>query len=434
LNNLFDYLKSRSKSSVAKNFFALSILQVANFIFPMITLPYVTRIFGPEIYGLLNFATSFLVYFSLIVNYGFDLSASREISQNRNNWSKVEEIFNNVLFSKLFLFFIASIFFLVSLFAIQKIEEYKALYLIMYFGSIFNIFFPTWFFQGIEKLNITAIFTFIVKLIFTGLIFLLIKSKDDYLLYPLTTIIGQIIVSIISLILITKRFNIKLKMPLTFLAIYNTLKEGSKIFLTTVIINLYTTTNLVLLGFLATDYDVGIFSAAQKIIIIIISLITGPIGQSLYPHIGYTLSKNYQNGIQKIYESFLIVVIITIVPAIIIFIFPSIIINILYGHQFNDAIITLRILAFLPLIIGISNIFGVQGLLNLKKDKEVILITSIGALVGLGINFYLIPVYKYNGAALSWLLTEIVITILMIIVFIKNTNFKQDIKIFQRNI
>ena len=427
MKKILSFIKNSRNSTVAKNFVSLSLLQVANYVFPLITLPYITRIFGPELYGLINFATSFIAYFTLIVNYGFDLSASRDIAQNRDNWANIEKIFNNVLFSKVLLFLVSALVFFITLFSVAKINQYKILYLIMFLGVGGNVFFPTWFFQGIEKLNLTAIFTFIIRLIFTLLVFLLIKSKNDYLLYPVTTLIGQIIVSIISLWLIQKTYKIKIKLPL-LTDIWKTLKNDAKIFYTTVVINLYTTTNFVMLGFLAGDYDVGIYSAAYKIVIIIMSIISGPLSQSLYPSIGKTFAKSRELGIIKVYKALIFVIPLTLIPSVVIFLFPDLIIHALYGHKFDSAIETLKLLAFAPLIIGLSNVFGIQGLLNLKLDGFVTIVTTIGAIMGLTLNFIFVPIYKYNGTAISWLITEITITILMIIAFAKNTDFIFNLK------
>lgn len=408
-------------STVKKNFIALSVLQATNYIFPLITIPYITRIFGPEIFGLLNFATSILAYFWLLVNYGFDLSASRDIAQNRDNYSKVNEIFNNVLFSKLFLYCIAAVLFLICLFSIDKLYSYKSLYLIMFLGGIFNIFFPTWFFQGMEKLTFTAVFTFIIRLVFTVLIFVLIRSKEDYLLYPVSTIAGQILVSIISIILITKQFGIIIKIP-KLNKVLNTIKESWRLFATTVVINLYTTTNFVLLGFLAGNYEVGIYTAAYKVVIIFMSIISSPLSQALYPSIGYSFKLSLEEGIKKINKALKYIITLTLVTSIIMLAFPNLFIKLLFGYKFLEAIHTLQILSFIPLIIGLSNIFGIQGLLNLRKDKYVYGITTIGAIIGISLNFLLVPIFKQNGTAISWVITEIIITLLMFFAFVKVKN------------
>jgi PST family polysaccharide transporter len=409
-------------STVKKNFFALGLLQVTNYLVPLITIPYISRIFGPEIFGLINFATSFIAYFWLLVNYGFDLSASRDIAQNKNNKVKINEIFNNVLFSKLFLYLIALIIFLIILFSVDKINQQKSIYLLLFFGGIFNIFFPTWFFQGIEKLTFSSFLNFITKLLFTILIFSIIKSKEDYIIYPLTLIIGQFFVAILSIYIILKKFDIKIKL-VPFNTILITLKKSWQIFATTVVINLYTTTNIVLLGFLSTDYDVGIFTAAYKIVAVFISIITIPIGQAIYPNIAYSFSKSSEEGIRKIIKALKFVLPITLFSSFLLLVFSNFFINILFGPKFGEANKAIRILSFLPFIIGLSNLFGIQGLLNLKRDRYVYLITTFGALIGLILNLWLIPILRFNGTAISWMITEIFITIMMFVFFIRNSKF-----------
>jgi len=416
-----------NKSTVAKNFYALSILQSTNYIFPIITIPYVTRILGPEVFGLLNFASSIIAYLWLLINYGFDLSASREIAQNRNNKIKINEIFNRVLFSKLYLFLFATIIFIIVLFFVNKVEEHKLLYIILFFGGIFNIFFPTWYFQGIEKLNFTSIFTFIIRLVFTFLIFILIKNENDYLYYPIATIAGQILVSAIAMYVIIKNFKISIFVP-KYIEIKNTLKDSLRIFITTIVINLYTTTNFVILGFLAGTYEVGIFTAAHKIVIIFMSIISAPLGQALYPNIGHAFSQSYEMGIQKIYKAIGVIIPITVVPSLMMFFFPDIFITLIFGNKYYASISTLRILSFVPFIVGLSNIFGIQGLLNLKKDNLVIAITLIGAVLGLTLNFILVPLFRQNGTAISWVITEAIITFMMFLAFSRYTNIIQDFK------
>jgi PST family polysaccharide transporter len=208
-----------------------------------------------------------------------------------------------------------------------------------------------------------------------------------------------------------------------FNTILITLKKSWQIFATTVVINLYTTTNIVLLGFLSTDYDVGIFTAAYKIVAVFISIITIPIGQSIYPNIAHSFSKSSEEGVKKIIKALKFLIPLTLFSSFLLLIFSNFFISVLFGTKFGEANKVIKILSFLPFIIGLSNLFGIQGLLNLKKDKYVYLITSLGALIGLLLNLCLIPLLRFNGAAISWLITEIVITIMMFIYFIKNSNF-----------
>ena len=203
--------------------------------------------------------------------------------------------------------------------------------------------------------------------------------------------------------------------------------------MTTVVVNLYTTTNFVLLGFLSNDKQVGIYSAAYKIIILFMSIISAPLGQALYPSIGYTFSKSYEEGIKKLYHALYIVIILTLCSSLLILFLSKYLIFMIFGDKFKESIVTLRIMSFLPLIIGLSNVWGIQGLLNLKKDGYVNMVTFIGAGISLILNFLLIPVYQANGTAFSWLITEIIITVLMLYGFVKYTDFYNDIKKYPFN-
>ncbi len=411
----------KNLSSVKKNFLSLSLIQIASYLFPLLTLPYITRIFGPELYGLFNYATSIMGYFGLLINFGFELSGSREIAINRNNPEKLSLIFSSIIFSKLILFLICAIIFIMSIFTIHEFKMYLILYVIIFLGNFFNIFFPTWFFQGMEKLNITAIFSFSIKLISTIMIFLVIRNKNDLINYALIGFFTQILISIISLYIIIRKFRI----GLVFIKLKNIKEQiviSYKIFISTIVINLYTTTNFVILGSLSSKHDVGIYTAAYKVMLIIMSVLNGPFGQALYPNIAHAMTQSIEVGISKMYYALKRIVPLTFLLGLICFIFSESIIKILYGPKFLDAILTLKILSFLPMIITISNIFGIQGLLTLKQDKYLTLITICGAISGLTLNFVLVPFLRHNGTAISWLITEILITVLTYTFFQKIKN------------
>ncbi len=422
-------------SVVKKNFLSLSILQIANYIFPLITLPYITRIFGPELYGLINFASSLIAYFTLIVNYGFNLSASRDIAQNRDNWEKVEKIFNNVLSSKVLLFFVSALVFLVTVFSVAKINQYKVLYLIMFLEVGGNVFFPTWFFQGIEKLNLTAIFTFIIRLIFTLLVFLLIKSKDDFLLYPVTTLVGQIIVAIISLWIIHKTYKINIKFA-GIDEIWKTLKNDAKIFYTTIVINLYSTTNLVLLGFLGSNEQVGIFSAAYKMIYFSMAIFSTPFSNSLFPNISSDYNHSIEIVLKKIKKSLVVGLPISFMITITFYYFAGSLITTMFGNKFMEATKLLKILSIMPTIIFITNIFYLNGLINMRKDRIALLITTTAGILNIILNIIFIPIYHTYAVAYIWVLIEFMIMIASILFFVHfikikyNMNLASIIKVF----
>lgn len=407
-----------AKRTLITNFFSLSSFQFVNYVLPLITVPYVVRIMGPSNYGLVNFASAFVGYFALLVNYGFDLSATREIARYRDNIVKTNEIFNSVLFAKLNLFVAGTMVFGVCLLTVAKFREEWLLFMYVYIGLVGATFFPTWLFQGMERLSLTATFNFIIRLLFTFSIFIFIKKRSDYLLYALISSLGVVVGGICAFAYALKQFNLDLKLP-SMTDLKNAYRNGWLLFTSTVVINFYTTSNTVILGFFADSINVGFYSGAMKFITVAQALLTMPLNQSLYPHIATSFREGYETGINKLKKAVIVVGAFTLVASIGIFFFSDAAIRIILGREFLPAVTTLRLLAFIPFIIGLSNVFGIQGLLNLHKDPIFFKVTSIGAMLNLILNFLFTPVLLQNGTAISWLITEIFITASMYIALLR---------------
>jgi PST family polysaccharide transporter len=165
---------------------------------------------------------------------------------------------------------------------------------------------------------------------------------------------------------------------------------------------------------MASDEEVGYFSSAYKLIAIIMALGITPITQTLYPHLGSVFSDISKNKEEKSYTLLRVALAmtgITLAISIATFVAAPIAVSLLFGKNFSPAITSLRLMSFLPLIIGLSNVFGIQGMLNLKLDKEFFGLTAVGAILCIALNIFLIPHYSQLGTTGSWVLTEIFITV-----------------------
>ena len=273
-----------NRKTLLTNLFSLSGIQAVNYIFPLLTIPYITRIIGPENYGLLNFAYSFINYFILIINFNFDLSVTREISFNRNNKDKLDQIFYSVIAAKIILFFCCSVVFIPFMF-IAKFQNEILVFVFSYLVIIGHIFFPTWFYQGMEKLTRLAFFNFLFRAFYTVSIFLFIKTKDDFILIPLAGSLTQIILAMAAFLYAIKLFKLKYIFP-KLEEVLERFTQGRSIFISSIAVNFYTSTNIVILGLLTANVYVGYFTAANKLITIISSLILLPVSMSFFPHIG----------------------------------------------------------------------------------------------------------------------------------------------------
>ena len=199
---------SPTRKRLTSNFFSLSVLQALNYILPLITLPYLVRVLGPEKYGLISFAQAFIGYFTILTDYGFGLSATREISIHREDEKKVSEIFSSVMIAKIFLGILSFIILGLVLLSVPKFGNEWLLYIFTFGTVLGNIFFPVWFFQGMEKMKWITILNVISKVIFTICIFIFIHSESDYLYVSLINSLGYLVAGIISLIVVFKNFKI----------------------------------------------------------------------------------------------------------------------------------------------------------------------------------------------------------------------------------
>ena len=426
-NKLRNIISHPEHKILLKNTFSLSILQFANYVLPLITIPYVVRVIGPDKFGLISFAQAFATYFLLVVNYGFDLSATREISSNRDNKNTLVRIYSNVLFTKAFLFTLCTLIFTSLIFLIPKFRENILVFIVSYLIVAGNVLFPTWLFQGLEKLYITSIFNFIVKLLFTIGIFIFVRNKNDFYLVPLLMSLGQIFAGTLALMYSLKLLDWKINMP-RLEDIFRELKNGFSVFISLVFINFYTISNTFILGFFAPHENVGYFASGSKLVLVFQTLVLAPLAQSLYPHVGKILRNDLNRGIEYIKKFSVIVTALTLPASIFLLIFAPILVKVFLGDQYLPSINVVRILSFFPFIIGLSNLYGIQTTLNLKMDKDFFKVVMGGSIINLLLNVLLDHKLAEIGSSVSWLITEIYITSAFIILLeakgIKIIDFK----------
>ena len=403
-------LRNETYKRITTNILSLFSLQGFTYILPLITFPYLTRVLGPENYGLIAFATAFVAYFGMLTEYGFGLSASREISINRDNRVQLSKIFSSVIFTKLLIMIVSFLALSLIIFSIDSFRSNWILYIFTFGMVIGNFLMPSWFFLGMEKMRYISILNICTSIIFTVSIFIFVRNSADYIYVPLINSIGAIIIGIIAMRIVLKEFKIKFNLP-SKEDIKAQLKSSWHIFISNVAISFYTTSNVFILGIFASTTEVGYYSAAEKIIYVAIGLL-GPISQSLYPHISSIANKSKEDATNFIKKIIVYVGSFTFIISITLFFAAGLILNILAGNQFENSIPILRILSFIPFIVGLSNVFGVLFLIALGYANRV---SRVQLIVGLCYPLLLVPMTYYLkdiGTAISFLIVECVITLL----------------------
>jgi len=413
-NYLRNFFNSPTKKRLAENFLSLSFLQGVNYLLPLITFPYLVRVLGPEKFGLIAFAQSFIQYFNILTDYGFNLSATREISIYRDNKEKVSEIFSSVIMIKLGLMIISLLILSVLVFTIPKFKNDWLIYFFTFGMVLGNILFPVWFFQGMERMKYITILNITARLIFTVCIFIFIRKMADYLYVPLINSMGFLVAGVVSIWIIFKDFRISICIP-KWSSLLTYFKNSTQFFLSRASVSIYTSTNAFVLGLFTNNKMVGYYSIAEKLYIAL-QQIYHPLVNTLYPYIAHKRNVHLYKKIFKF------VVFLNITILFLAFISSNHIIEIIFGKGLEISSNIFKILILSAMVVVPSILLGYPFLAAMGYPNYAnfsVILGSIFHLSGLGILaiFHLVSVYN---VALMVLITEGIVLSIRLYGVIKN--------------
>ncbi len=394
-----------------ENVFSMLTLKGMEYILNFISFPILLRALGVEQFGLLGFVQSIMQYGVILVDYGFNMTAPKEIARAKNN-TEIANLFFSILISKIILGTIVTLCCIV-IFYCGGILEHKissSLFWSTYLVVIGNIIFPVWFFQGIQEMRYITIANIISRAIVVYLLLYYIVGPEDLVLASLLLSSTFIISGIIAFIIIGLKYY-KILKCVTTISIINQFKEGFSIFLSTIAINVYTASTVVILGLLTNNMIVGYYTAAQKILDAIKGIMN-TIMQAVFPYSSRLLIENLQKG--KIFMKRLLFLYTGFfgICSILIFFCSSYIFVILGGRYMPESAYILEILGLIPFVVSISNVYGVQILINLNHQKLFSNIIICGAIINLLCIYPAIHWFSAIGAAWTYFITELLITFL----------------------
>jgi len=392
------------KRKILNNFFSLTALQLSNYIIPLMTLPYLTRVLGPEKYGLTAFAQAFIQYFILITDFGFNLSATREIAINRESDEKVSRIFSSVITIKIFLLILSFFTLIIIIFNVPKFSADSDLYYLTFLSVIGSTLFPQWFYQGIEKMKFIAIFSVSAKAFFTLGIFIFIKEPGDYLWLPILNSLGFIVSGLIGVLFPFLFLGVKYITP-NYQEIKYQFKEGWHIFISTVSINLYTTSNTVLLGIFTNNVIVGYYTAAERIFRAV-QFLGMPIYQAIFPHFSKLIIEDKNRAISQFNRMFRYTMIITFIISGILSIGSHYFILNIIGSGYEPSVLIFSVLSWVIFVSWGNYTLGIQGMVNFGYKEVFSKIVVIFGLVHIIVATILINNCSFISVAFVWLFTE----------------------------
>ena len=404
---------NKEKKIIVKNYLALLFIQGANFILPLIILPYLVRVLGSEKYGLVMIAQSVALFLTIIVDFGFNISATKEVAYLKNDKEKLSQFYWNIVFVKLILIIITFIILLGMTFFINKFKLDPLVYLFSFGLVLGQAIFPTWFFQGIEKMQVITFVTVGAKLFFTLSLFFVVFSPDDYLYVPIFNGLGFVISGLFGFIFSLQY--VKFISP-KLLQIKDIIKNSSSLFFSNLAVSFYTSSNVIILGFFGGDSIAGIYSSMEKLILAIKSIYT-PVYQAIFPNLSTKPDKKVRIFIDKIRIP---IGILGAVISTIIFFESKAILN----FAFNDALITSYSIVFQ--FLGLISLFSSLNMLyvtlyfpSINKYKIRMKILISGGFFNLIVALVFAQFFTIYGVAFSAITTELFILILAIIFYKK---------------
>lgn len=405
------------RKRLLSNMASLFTLQGANYVLPLVTLPYLVRVLGPEKFGLIAFAQAFIQYFVVATDYGFNLSATREIAVHRDNPEKLGEIVSAVLTIKIALFLAGALILAALVASIPTFHVHWALYMIVYLTVMGATLFPTWLFQGLERMKDITWMNMGTRLITTACIFIFVRNTHDYLIAAGIQSVPVLLAAIPAWLVLRRKQGISWRIP-SRESLRNQFNNGWHVFLSTAAINVYTSSNAFVLGLIAGPVAVGYFSAANKVVQAVQGMLT-PVTQTLYPHISTLAAQSHEAALAFIRRILPYIAVVGLVFSSGLFVAAAPIVHLVLGDQYDASIPILQWLALLPFIIALSNVYGIQTMLTLGMNQIFSRILIASAALNALLIFPLAWRYAGMGAAMSMLITEMFVTVTMAVVLHK---------------
>ena len=402
-----------------KNFFYSALLTVANYVFPLLTYPYVSRVLGVTNIGICNYVDGIINYFLVFSTMGISVLGVREIAAAREDRKERDRVFSNLLFLNASTTLIATVVLLVAIFVVPSLVPYRKLLLVGVAKLLANSLFLEWLFRGVEEFKYITDRSILIKTLYVISVFLFVRKADDYGIFFLLLTLAAVLNALVNILYSRKFVRVTFRgiRPGTFAKPYFLLG------LNFVLTSSYTTFNVIYLGMVHDAEQVGFYTSATKVLTIITSFFTA-CTTVLLPRMSAVLSEGREDVFRSFVErTFNLLFLIGLPLIFLIEMSAGDIIRVLSGAGYEGAVVPLMIVAPLVLIVGLEEILIIQVMMPRKMDNRILLNSVCGAVVGLLLNLLVVRYLKADGSAIVWLCSEAAVLLSAVIaVFGKSWN------------
>ena len=408
-NKLNRIRQSKDGKVLVENFAYLSLLQVAGYVFPLITMPYLARVIGVEGFGKIAFASAIMVWIQTVADWGFNYTATRDVAKNREDKDKVSDIFSRVLWARCLLMLLSFVLLILLVVIIPEFRENAAVIFVTFLMIPGHIMFPDWFFQAMERMKYITVLNLLSKLLFTVLVFVFVKEKDDYILQPLFVSLGFVLAGIVAMYYILVKWKVELRL-VPFKLVFATIKYSTDVFVNNIAPNLYNAFSTVLLGVWHNNIANGILDAGKRFYQIMYGLVSN-VSRVFFPLLSRKLEKH--DFFAKVYLS------IGLFGSLFLFVSAPLLIKIFFGENFNDSVLVLRLISISFLFLTMQSVYGSNYLLIVGREKLMRNITVISSVLGFVVAFPLIYYFSYVGAAIVFSFSNTLLGVLSLVYALK---------------
>ena len=400
--------------SIKTNFLFNVINTVMGLLFPLITFPYATRILMAEGIGQVNFFNSIINYIVLFAGLGIPIYGVREIARVRDDSEELTKTTIEILSLNLILTLVGYTVVVLFCFTIPEIKENVSLFLVLSLTLLLNAIGCNWFYSGIEEFKFIAVRSLVFRLLSLIILFGLVKTKEDLLYYGIFTVftnVGSYLLNFLSLLRYMRWDTLSIRK----LNIKRHIGPACTVFMFSIVTSIYLNLDKVMLGFIQDSSAVGYYTAASQISHILLTLVVS-LGTVLLPRASNLIKNGKIDEFYKMTEkSYHFILLLSMPISFGCMVLSQPLIHVLCGNSYEPAIKTLVLISPIILIIGISQLIGMQVFYPLGKIKTVTLSTCSGALVNLILNAILIPHLAQDGAAISTVAAEFSVTLSLLI-------------------
>lgn len=402
---------NKKTPSIKLNMLMSALLTLSSIIFPLITLPYVTRVLGPEGVGKVYFGTSVVTFFSMFAELGIPVYGIRACARVRDDKAELSRTVHEIMAINLVTCLISYAGLALSIITVPKLADDRTLIIIMSALILLNALGAEWLYKAIEKYTYITVRSLLFKLIALAAMFMLVREKSDYIIYGGITIFAASASNILNFINLRRHISLR---PAGGYRFARHLPAMLMFFALAIATSIYINLDLAILGFMKGDTEAGLYGVSVKIKLVLVSLITS-VSSVLLPRNSYY----YDRGRTKEFTALLSTTmnaVITVSAAVVLYfiVYAGDCIELLAGRSFEGSVSSMKIIMPAVIFIGISNIIGMQMLVPQGREKETVIAAVIGAAVDLILNFILIPRFASAGAAAATLAAEICVTGYMI--------------------